>query len=233
MQNSQLSEKDRALRSKIRMKMSNLRSKLQDFEDGIDSGDSQQSDVDACKGEIEVLRKELQSLVDGGHTTFIRAKSMLEPKKNLSSKEKKLDFKAKFLKKRLKSAEKKLLQEDISAKLLEKQEKLVEDLKIQIETLSGERKAIKNFNHTRFIQLKDQESGEDKQSDKLHEVDQKINDLREKISKCSDSETVKEKHLKDELHLLEMEKESIENFTHDHFLENLASMKAKRKSGLR
>ncbi|MBT3667513.1 MAG: hypothetical protein HN548_08550 [Opitutae bacterium] len=233
MQNSQLSEKDRALRSKIRMKMSNLRSKLQDFEDGIDSGDSQQSDVDACKGEIEVLRKELQSLVDGGHTTFIRAKSMLEPKKNLSSKEKKLDFKAKFLKKRLKSAEKKLLQEDISAKLLEKQEKLVEDLKIQIETLSGERKAIKNFNHTRFIQLKDQESGEDKQSDKLHEVDQKINDLREKISKCSDSETEKEKHLKDELHLLEMEKESIENFTHDHFLENLASMKAKRKSGLR
>ena len=158
---------------------------------------------------------------------------MLEPKKNLSSKEKKLDFKAKFLKKRLKSAEKKLLQEDISAKLLEKQEKLVEDLKIQIETLSGERKAIKNFNHTRFIQLKDQESGEDKQSDKLHEVDQKINDLREKISKCSDSETEKEKHLKDELHLLEMEKESIENFTHDHFLENLASMKAKRKSGLR
>jgi hypothetical protein len=30
-----------------------------------------------------------------------------------------------------------------------------------------------------------------------------------------------------------MEKESIENFTHDHFLENLSSMKAKRKSGLR
>ena len=39
--------------------------------------------------------------------------------------------------------------------------------------------------------------------------------------------------MKEELHLLEMEKESIENFTHDHFLENLASMKAKRKSGLR
>ena len=66
--------------------MSNLRSKLKDFENGIVSGDSQQSDVDACKGEIEVLQKELQSLVDGGHTTFIKVKSMLEPKKNLSSK---------------------------------------------------------------------------------------------------------------------------------------------------
>ena len=89
MKNSQLSEKDRTIRSKIRMKMSNLRSKLKSFENGIESGDFQQSDVDACKGEIEVLRKELQSLEDGGHTTFIKAKAMLEPKKNLSSKEKK------------------------------------------------------------------------------------------------------------------------------------------------
>ena len=233
MKNSQLSEKDRTIRSKIRMKMSTLRSKLKEFQNGIDSGDSQQSDVDACKGEIEVLRKELQSLEDGGHTTFIKAKSMLEPKKNLSSKEKKLESKAKFLNKRLKSAEKKLLQEDISAKLMEKQKELVEDLKNQIETLSGERQAIKTFNHTRFIQLKDQESGEDKQSSELLEVNQKIIDLNEKISKCTDSDTGKKEHLKEELHLLEMEKESIENFTHDHFLENLASMKAKRKSGLR
>ena len=125
MQKSQLSEKDRIVRSKIRMKMSNLRSKLKGFEDGIEKGASQQSDVDACKGEIEVLRKELQSLADGGHTTFVKAKSMLEPKKNLSSKEKKIDWKTKLLKTRLKSAEKKLLQEDMPDKLLEKQEKII------------------------------------------------------------------------------------------------------------
>ena len=233
MQKSQLSEKDRIVRSKIRMKMSNLRSKLKGFEDGIEKGASQQSDVDACKGEIEVLRKELQSLADGGHSTFVKAKSMLEPKKNLSSKEKKIDWKTKLLKTRLKSAEKKLLQEDMPDKLLEKQEKIIEDLKVQIETLSGERKAIKNFNHTRFIQLKDQEFGENKQSDALDEVNQKINDLNGKILKCSNLDTDKKEHMKEELHLLKMEKESIENFTHDHFLENLASMKAKRKSGLR
>ena len=233
MQKSQLSEKDRIVRSKIRMKMSNLRSKLKGFEDGIEKGASQQSDVDACKGEIEVLRKELQSLADGGHTTFVKAKSMLEPKKNLSSKEKKIDWKTKLLKTRLKSAEKKLLQEDMPDKLLEKQEKIIEDLKVQIETLSGERKAIKNFNHTRFIQLKNQEFGENKQSDALDEVNQKINDLNGKILKCSNLDTDKKEHMKEELHLLKMEKESIENFTHDHFLENLASMKAKRKSGLR
>ncbi len=233
MKNSQLSEKDRTVRSNIRMKMFNLRSKLKELESGVASGKSQQSDLDACKGEIEVLRKELKSLADGGHTTFIKAKSMLEPKKNLSSKEKKLDSKAKFLNKKLSSAEKKLLQEDISVELKKKQKEIIKDLKSQLQNLSGERKAIKNFNHTRFIQLKDQESGEDRQTNELHEVDQKIDVLNKKISKCSHSDNEKMGHFKEELHLLEMEKESIENFTHDHFLENLASMKAKRKSGLR
>ena len=138
-----------------------------------------------------------------------------------------------FVSERLKSAEKKLHQEGLSAKLFEKQKQMVEDLKNQIESLSRERKAIKNFNHTRFIQLKNQESGEDKQSVELLEVNQKIIDLNEKILKCTGSDKDKEEHFKEELHLLKMEKESIENFTHDYFLENLASMKAKRKSGLR
>ena len=104
--NSKLSEKDRAFRSKIRMKMSSLRIKLKELEEGVRLGEVQQSDVDSCKGEMEVLRKELQSLEEGGHTTFIKAKSMLEPKKNLSSKGKKLDWKTKLLNTRLKSVDK-------------------------------------------------------------------------------------------------------------------------------
>ena len=133
---SKLSDKDRAFRSKIRMKMSNLRTKLKDLQQEVITGESQQSDVDACKGEIEVLRKELQSLGDGGHTTFVKAKSMLEPKKNLFSKEKKIESKAMFLSERLKSAEKKLHQEGLSAKLFEKQKQMVEDLKNQMESLN-------------------------------------------------------------------------------------------------
>ena len=38
--------------------------------------------------------------------------------------------------------------------------------------------------------------------------------------------------LGEKLHLYRMELESIENFTHDEFLENLKSLKAKRKSDL-
>jgi chromosome segregation ATPase len=216
------------------MKMSNLRTKLNDLQEGVSAGKSQQSDVDACKGEIEVLRKELQSLEDGGHTTFIRAKTMLEPKKNLSSKGKKLDWKTKLLKTRLKSAEKKLLQEEgTSSKLKDKQKKIVDDLKEQIQLLAGERTAIDNFNHTRFVQLKNQQSEGDKQTMELQEVENKIKEIEEKISKCKESEEGSREQLMDDLHLAKMEKESIENFTHDDFLENLESMKAKRRSGLK
>jgi len=224
---TKLSEKDRIHRSKVRMKMVKLRTQLKELlqEEG------QQSDIDSCKGEIEVLRKELQSLEEGGHTTFIKAKQMLEPKKNLSTKGKKIDTKVKFLKIRLKNAEKKLNEQDSSPKLKEKQQEIVEDLKEQLQSLSGERQAIENFNHTRFVQLKSQASEGDKQTKELGEVDQKVKDLRQKLSKCSDSDS--EDLLQDELHFLEMEKESIENFTHDHFLENVESMKVKRRSGLR
>ena len=75
---SKLSTKDRAIRSQIRMKISNLRSQLKEFQQDTPSN---LADIESCEGEIEVLRKELQSLEDGGHTTFIKAKEMLEPKK--------------------------------------------------------------------------------------------------------------------------------------------------------
>ena len=178
---TKLSEKDRIYRSKVRMKMTKLRAQLKELQ----QGEGQQSDIDSCNGEIEVLRKELQSLEEGGHTTFIKAKHP----------------------------------------------EIVEDLNDQIQSLAGERHAIEDFNHTRFLQLSSQASEGDKQTKELREVDEKIKDLRKKLSKCSDSDS--EDHLKDELHFLVMEKESIENFTHDHFLENVESMKVKRRSELR
>ena len=224
---TKLSDKDRIHRSKVRMKMTKLRTHLKELQ----QGEGQQSDIDSCNGEIEVLRKELQSLEEGGHTTFIKAKQMLEPKKNLSTKGKNR-HESEVFKNSFKKCGKKLKEEEISSpKLKEKQQEIVEDLKEQIQSLGGERKAIENFNHTRFVQLKSQASEGDKQTKELSEVEEKIEDLRQKLLKYSDSDS--EGHVKDELQFLEMEKESIENFTHDHFLENVESMKVKRRSELR
>ena len=224
---SKFSAKDRAIRSQVRMKISNLRSQLKKLQK---DNPSNLGDIESCKGEIEVLRKELQSLEDGGHTTFIKAKGMLEPKKNLSSKSKKLEWKIKLLKTRIKNAEKKLTKQGLSSEIIEKQEKLISDLTKQIFSLSEEQKALKNFNHTRFLESTKDTSEEDSQAKKLDDINVRISVVQEKIASLPDNE--KDENLNEELHLLEMEKEAIENFTHDHFLENLEVMKAKRKSAL-
>lgn len=224
---SKFSAKDRAIRSQVRMKISNLRSQLKKLQQ---DNPSNLGDIESCKGEIEVLRKELQSLEDGGHTTFIKAKGMLEPKKNLSSKSKKLEWKIKLLKTRIKNAEKKLTKQGLSSEIIEKQEKLISDLTKQIFSLSEEQKALKNFNHTRFLESTKDASEEDSQAKKLDDINARISVVQEKIASLPDNE--KDENLNEELHLLEMEKEAIENFTHDHFLENLEVMKAKRKSAL-
>ena len=64
----------------------------------------------------------------------------------------------------------------------------------------------------------------------MDDINAKISVVLGKIVSLPDNE--KDEHLNEELHLLEMEKEAIENFTHDHFLENLEVMKSKRKSAL-
>ena len=224
---SKLSAKDRAIRSQVRMKISNLRSQLKKLQQ---DNPSNLADIESCKGEIEVLRKELQSLEDGGHTTFIKAKGMLEPKKNLSSKSKKLEWKIKLYKTRIKNAEKKLTKQGLSSEIIEKQEKLISDLTKQIFSLSEEQKALKNFNHTRFLESTKDTSEEDSQAKKLDDINVRISVVQGKIANLPDNE--KDENLNEELHLLEMEKEAIENFTHDHFLENLEVIKAKRKSAL-
>lgn len=224
---SKFSSKDKAIRSQVRMKISNLRSQLKKLQQ---DNPSNLGDIESCKGEIEVLRKELQSLEDGGHTTFIKAKGMLEPKKNLSSKSKKLEWKIKLYKTRIKNAEKKLTKQGLSSEIIEKQEKLISDLTKQIFSLSEEQKALKNFNHTRFLESTKDTSEEDSQAKKLDDINVRISVVQGKIANLPDNE--KDENLNEELHLLEMEKEAIENFTHDHFLENLEVIKAKRKSAL-
>ena len=74
----------------------------------------------------------------------------------------------------------------------------------------------------------------DKQNTEIEQVNKKIHDLETKLERASkeDNEALIEE-LQEELHLLEMEKESIENFTHDLFLKNLANLKAKRRSELK
>lgn len=73
-----------------------------------------------------------------------------------------------------------------------------------------------------------------KQNAEIEQVNKKIHDLRTKLERASkEGGDPMAEDLQEELHLLKMEKESIENFTHDLFLKNLKNLKAKRRSELK
>ena len=61
----------RSKRSTVRLALRTERSKLKELEQGMSEGRDLSDDIDSCKGEIELLFKELQSIEDGGHTTFL------------------------------------------------------------------------------------------------------------------------------------------------------------------
>ena len=71
------------------------------------------------------------------------------------------------------------------------------------------------------------------QEEKKKDLEKKISTTEEEIKEAeSRNDNDRVKTLSEQLHLFRMELEAIENFTHDEFLENLKSLKAKRKSDL-
>ncbi len=223
------SSKDRALRSKLRLKLAQLidqRKKLQ-------SERAAQSDIESNEGEIDVIRKELKSIEDSGHTVFISAKKMLEPKKELSQKEKKISWKRKHLEIRLKS-----LRKDVDSEEKNSDQKAALNLKIQkiheeLKGLTLELNAVKDFNHTRFLGSQQIQGKGNEQEQNLKEIEVKMNAIREKIAEQDANIQGNDIGLlREKFHLLELEKEAIENFTHKEFLQNLNGIKSKRRSQL-
>ena len=82
------SEKKRLARAEVRNALRDQRAKLRELRQEMRAGQDLSDDIDSCSGEIELLMKELQSIEEGGHTTFLDAKNLIAPKKDISSKKK-------------------------------------------------------------------------------------------------------------------------------------------------
>ena len=175
---SQFNSKDRALRSKLRVQIAELVQKKKTLQ----TEGAPKLEIDECDGEIEVLRKELQSIEDSGHTVFVNAKKMLEPKKEVSQKEKKLSWKKKHLEIRLKSLRKDLLDATKSSEQRLKVNNKILSFKKEIESLNEELHAVKNFNHTRFVEAQKLQGQADEQERKILEIDQKILEIEAKLA---------------------------------------------------
>lgn len=227
---NQFNANQRALRSKIRTQMAELVQKQKKLKlEGANM-----LELEEVSGEMEVLRKELQSVEDSGHTVFMSAKQMLAPKKELSQKQKKISWKKKHIEIRLKSLNKDLKDLEQSSEECTLINDKIAKFKKELSDLNQEQNAVNDLNHTRFLDAQNVGAEEAGQEQDLKKVNSELEELNSHISENgSKLATAELAELKERLHFLELEKESIENFTHDEFLENTKAMKAKRKSQLR
>jgi hypothetical protein len=121
-----------------------------------------------------VLKKEFQSIKEGGHTTFAMAKRMLEPKKDISSKNRSIKLRREKLSLQIAKIEAQISEAHLSA---EKQKPILDKIskyKEERVSLSHERQALKEFNHTRFMEFHKEADKVNEQEAELEEVDKKI-----------------------------------------------------------
>lgn len=227
---NQFNANQRALRSKIRTQMAELVQKQKKLKlEG-----ASMLELEEVSGEMEVLRKELQSVEDSGHTVFMSAKQMLAPKKELSQKQKKISWKKKHIEIRLNSLNKDLKDLEQSSEECTLINDKIAKFQKELSDLNQEQNAVNDLNHTRFLDAQNVGAEEAGQEQDLKKVNSELEELNSQIlENGSKLATAELSELKERLHFLELEKESIENFTHDEFLENTKAMKAKRKSQLR
>ena len=191
-------------------------------------------DIESLRGEVNVLEKELKSFEESGHTTFLQAKKMLQPKKGISGKSHRIKWKRSQIESRIKSLEDRQSKTDLDER--ERKEIIAKITKFreELSLLDEENSALKEYNHTRFMEAHKKDGLGGVQGIELKEVNKKIVTAETKLEQaCGEGNEDLAEELQDDLHLLEMEKESIENFAHDIFLKNLDKMKAKRRSELK
>ena len=213
--------------------MRELRQHLKELEARQQQGLDNTADIEACKGGIKVLEKEIKSIDEGGHTTFMAAKEMLDPKRDVSTKNRSIKERRVQLNRSISELE--LALTDASL-IPENRQVVLSDLsklKGERTTLIEESKALEEFNHTRFMETHKEEDDSHQQEEDLHKVNEKIFAAETSLQEALESDDqTRIAAAKDGLHLLLMEKESIENYTHDLFLQNLERMKAKHQDDL-
>ena len=233
MKNLNLTDQQRIARAKVRMKLVRKKNELRDLEEDYKTGKAEKSDLDTCRGEIEVLKKEIESIEQSGHTVFLNAKEMLAPKKDLAEKKKKLSNRKLILERKIRITQKQIDNTDTPEDQKEILKSQLENINADLDSLLEEEQSLGSYNHTRFLESRKMNEKFEGQEGKKKDLEKKISTTEEEIKEAesrNDNDYVET--LSEQLHLFRMELEAIENFTHDEFLENLKSLKAKRKSDL-
>ncbi len=153
------------------------RVKRKELRQGMKEGRDLSEDMDTCLGEIELLQKELQAIEEGGHVTFLEAKDLIAPKKDVSAKKSKLREEVDGLKKEMAHLEARLSLPNLDDEERSKMRTSISEKNDLLKDLENELDALKNFNHTRFVEAREETKRSSDFEEALGKLESRIDDL--------------------------------------------------------
>ena len=153
------------------------RVKRKELRQGMKEGRDLSEDMDSCLGEIELLQKELQAIEEGGHVTFLEAKDLIAPKKDVSAKKSKLREEVDELKKEMAHLEARLSLPNLDDDERSKMRTSISEKNDLLKDLENELDALKNFNHTRFVEAREETKRSSDFEEALGKLESRIDDL--------------------------------------------------------
>jgi len=210
----------REKRAIVREYLREARSKLKELQKEMSLGKDYADDVVSCKGEIELLFKELESIEDGGHATFLEAKELIAPKKNVSEKKIAIRSKMEKARKEISELEKKLYLPSLDQTERDQIIISISRENVALEELKEELNALKEFNHTRFVLTRDENKKIAAQQQELQALEDKLQELRDQLIQANQrGEVHLVEQLKIDLELTEKRKSELFPDEADPFLE--------------
>ena len=213
-------QKDRESRASVRQELREQRQLLRDLRKRLKSGENISGDIEACQGQIDLLYKELQAIEEGGHTTFLEAKEVIAPKMNYAEKKEHLKDKIKEVKKEIVTLEDFLYQPNIPD--ITRDETIVElsRLKKEQEDLSEEMNALLQFNHTRFVEAREETKQQMERAQKEENLESELEALKQELNLANqNSDLPKANELICQISELELEIKNLDRPKEDVFLE--------------
>ena len=214
------SEKKRLARAEVRNALRDQRAKLRELRQEMRAGQDLSDDIDSCSGEIELLMKELQSIEEGGHTTFLDAKKLIAPKKDISSKKKNIKDQLNEVQKNISELEQRLYFPSLGQ---EERDRIIQEIaknNKHKQDLEEELVALKQYNHTRFVAAREENRKLIELEEKLDGIESELSELEVKMVDAVEMQNhslISE--LKEKMESLEEEKKKLVLPEKDPFLE--------------
>ena len=180
-------DKERESRSSVRKELREQRQILKVLRNRLKNGENLTGDIEACEGHIELLYKELESIEDGGHSTFLEAKEVIAPKMNYAEKKELIKNRIKLLKKEIHELEESLYLPNLPDVTRDETMTALSRLKKEQEDLAEEMNALLQFNHTRFVEAREETRGQMERAEKELNLQTQLSKLQQELADANNN----------------------------------------------